>query len=53
MKCPVCKDWDYTEECEQTIAILKRGMCIGCLVELGEPIQIDPYEFNTKGNDAK
>ena len=45
MKCPVCKRRDYPEPCEQTIAIKKRGMCIACLVERDESIEIEPYEF--------
>ena len=47
MKCPKCgKEWP--DDCEQAVAIEKRGKCIGCIIKDGETFEIDPYEFEPK-----
>lgn len=43
-QCPVC-DRQWPERSEQGLAVQKRGKCIICIVEAGQNICMDPYEF--------
>jgi hypothetical protein len=44
VECPFCKQV-FLVPSDQDIAIQKRGKCIGCLIIAGEPIDMEPYEF--------
>jgi len=45
--CPKCKKvWPAISE--QSVAIDKKGKCIGCMIRDGDKIQMDPYEFGVK-----
>ena len=44
-ECPKCKrTWD-DDYCEQTVAIIKRGKCLACLIADNDHFETDPYEF--------